>query len=121
MAPRLTIQPTHGRGLADKRRGESSMFSPSLRFLFAFGFLGALLIVRVPLHGQDKPDQAAIQKRKTLELLEKPRRNTVSSSRSRKRQLRSGRRSSSRWTLASLTCRACISACFARNHHTTWT
>jgi CheY-like chemotaxis protein len=47
------------------------MFSPSLRFLVAFAFVGALLIVLAPLHGQDKPDQAAIQKRKTLELLEK--------------------------------------------------
>ena len=47
------------------------MFSPSLRFLFAFAILGAILIVRAPTHGQDKPDQAAIAKRKTLELLEK--------------------------------------------------
>jgi CheY-like chemotaxis protein len=47
------------------------MFSPHLRFLFAFLFLGVVLTVGTPLHGQDKPDADAIKRKKTLELIEK--------------------------------------------------
>jgi hypothetical protein len=47
------------------------MFPLSVRLFLAFFILGVVLPVQGPLHGQDKPDQAAIEKRKTLELLEK--------------------------------------------------
>ena len=50
---------------------KSRMFPLSVRLFLAFFILGVVLPVQGPLHGQDKPDQAAIEKRKTLELLEK--------------------------------------------------
>jgi len=79
--------------------------------------VGVRFALRVPrrpssrrAQDDEKAKQAEINKRKTFELLEKPRRNTASSSSGRKPPSSFGRRSSSKWTWVSSTSRGCTSS-----------